>query len=533
LASLRIHGHPASPGFGRGPIVLVARAGPSRAATGDPEREAAALEAAITAAIDDIARLSASLTGEAADMLEFQSAMLGDPALAQDAFDAIRRGAVADSAWAAALDAEIAGYRASAEEYFRARAADLDDMRERVLQHLTGNATAPIPPGAVAVADDIAPSLFLTTQWAGGGIVLRQGSTTSHVAMLARSRGVPMLIGVGADLSAIPGTPALLDGKLGCLILGPEASDERAFEARRAEARREAEETERVVREPARTMDGRRISVLLNIADPAELDRLDPAICDGIGLVRTELMFEGRALPDEDSQAAAYGRIARWAGGRPVTIRTLDAGGDKPIPGLTPEGESNPFLGVRGIRLSLRHPQVLKMQLRALARAAAEGAVEIMIPMVSVPDEILQTRRILDDACRELEREGRPYRRPALGMMVEVPAAAITPERFDADFYSIGSNDLVQYTLAAGRDVAALSELASAADPAVLALIANVVRHGARTDRKVSICGDAGGDPALIPHLIDCGLTHLSMAPSQVGRAKIAIRASGRTVAVS
>lgn len=532
LGSRHIQGRPASPGYAKAPILPLTRGGGvRRTSRGDPVKEAMALEAAIRAALDDLARLQASVGGEAAEMLAFQSAMLADPALAESAFHAVRAGEAADRAWTAALDAEIADYRSSPEEYFRARAADLEDMRERVLARLAGGEAQRIPPGVIAIADDIAPSLFLTTDWAGGGIVLRNGSATSHVAMLARSRGVPMMVGSGEDGEASAGTLALLDGAAGRLTLAPDAEEEAAFEARRAAAHREAAVAESLLREPARTADGRPIAVLLNIADPAELDGLDPAICDGIGLVRTELLFEGRALPDEEAQTAVYTRIARWAAGRPVTIRTLDAGGDKPIPGLTPEGETNPFLGVRGIRLSLRHPVVLKTQLKALARAAAEGAVEIMLPMVSAPGEIAAARCLLDEACAELGAEGRPHRKPPLGIMVEVPAAAITPERFEADFYSIGSNDLVQYTLAAGRDIAALAELAVASDPAVLHLIAHVVRHGARSGRKVSICGDAAGDPAMIPHLLAAGLTHLSMAPTQIGGAKRAIRGVGKAAA--
>jgi phosphoenolpyruvate-protein phosphotransferase (PTS system enzyme I) len=524
LATRRIEGQTASPGHASGPIFILARAGSDRIPGSDAGEEAGALEAAIQTALTELAEIGSVLDGEAAEMLAFQAAMLADPALAEDAFAAVRNGEEAGRAWTAALNAEIEGYRAGADEYFRARAADLEDMRDRVLAKLTGRKTERIPPGAIAIADDIAPSLFLTTDWSGGGIALRRGSATSHVAMLARSRGVPMVVGIGDGFEAPAGCPALLDGAAGCLIIAPGAEEVAAFEASRAAASREAAEGEFVLREPARTADGRTVAILLNIADPAELDGLDPAICDGIGLVRTELLFEGRALPDEEAQTAVYSRIARWAAGRPVTIRVLDAGGDKPNPGLTLDGESNPFLGIRGIRLLLRRPEVLRTQLRALARAASEGAIEVMLPMVSVPDEIAAARRMLDEACVELADEGRPHRRPLLGIMVEVPAVAVTPERFEADFYSIGSNDLVQYTLAASRDIAAFSERATVMDAAVLQLIANVADHGACMGRKVSICGDAAGDPVLIPHLLAAGLTQLSMAPSQVARAKLAIR---------
>jgi phosphotransferase system enzyme I (PtsI) len=197
---------------------------------------------------------------------------------------------------------------------------------------------------------------------------------------------------------------------------------------------------------PAVTADGTPIRILLNIADPRELADLDPAICDGIGLVRTEFLFHNRqGLPDEEQQYSVYRQIAEWAQGRPVTIRTLDAGGDKPIAGLTPVGESNPFLGVRGLRLSFAHPDVFRAQLRALARAATHGDVKIMLPMVTQPQELVAARSMLDAEVAALGAAAIPARRASLGIMIEVPAAAITADHFDAEFFSIGSNDLTQY----------------------------------------------------------------------------------------
>jgi phosphotransferase system enzyme I (PtsI) len=277
---------------------------------------------------------------------------------------------------------------------------------------------------------------------------------------------------------------------------------------------------------PARTRTGEPVKVLLNIADPAELDGLDPAQCDGIGLVRTELLFHhGDGLPDEAAQLAVYRRIVTWGEGRPVTIRTLDAGGDKPIPGLTIDGELNPFLGVRGIRLSLARPDVFRVQLRALARAAIDGPLKIMLPMVAVPDELEAARAHLDAAIAELACEGLPHARPALGIMVEVPAVAVLAERFAADFYSIGSNDLTQYTLAAARDITAVAHLADAGDPAVIALIGLTVAAAHRRGVEVSLCGDAGADPAIVPKLLNAGLRSVSVSPRAVARVKAAIAA--------
>jgi phosphotransferase system enzyme I (PtsI) len=276
--------------------------------------------------------------------------------------------------------------------------------------------------------------------------------------------------------------------------------------------------------EPALTADGRRIAVLLNIAAPDDLAGLDPAICDGIGLVRTEFLFEAsQGLPDEETQYAAYRRILDWAEGRPVTIRTLDAGGDKPIAGLTVRGESNPFLGLRGIRLSLSRPEVFRLQLRALARAAVHGALKVMLPMVTVPSELERARGLLDEEIAALEMKGILCACPPLGIMVEVPAAALRAEDFDAGFYSIGSNDLTQYTMAAARDIGAVADLNDTGNPAVLALIARTVEAGRARGVEVSLCGDAAADIRLTKALLTTGLTTLSVSPVAVARLKATI----------
>ncbi len=524
MAGIRLQGRPAAPGFAAGPLQVVRRRDDRARTKGSTGEEAEALRQAIAAAVLDLGLLSSRLHGEAADMIAFQVAMLDDPALSEAAFAAVADGSGAAEAWSAALGAEIAGYQASDEDYFRARASDLADIRDRVAVLLEGGSAVTIRPGAIVLADDLTPSLFLSTDWRGGAIALCAGSATSHVAMLARSRGVPMVVGLDAALDdARGGATALLDGGDGVVIVEPDEAARTAFGDRRRAWASHAETARGAATRRARMTDGTPVAILLNIADPAELDGLDPAICDGIGLVRTELLFEGAAPPDEETQRAVYAGIVRWAAGRSVTIRTLDAGGDKPIAGITIDGERNPFLGIRGIRLSLRRPALFKVQLRALARAAAEGPIDIMLPMVSVPAELEAARGLLEGACAELEAEGLAHRRPPLGIMVEVPAAAIAPERFDAAFYSIGSNDLVQYTLAAGRDVGGLADLASPSDPSVLRLIANVAAHGVASGRKVSLCGDAGGNPVVIPHLLDAGLRTLSMAPADVGAAKLAV----------
>ena len=278
-----------------------------------------------------------------------------------------------------------------------------------------------------------------------------------------------------------------------------------------------------LLKRPAVTADGERVRLLLNLSDPRDLDGLDPEICDGVGVVRTEFLFAGSGLPDEATQYAAYRRIVDGMQGRSVSIRTLDAGGDKPIPGLTPDGESNPFLGVRGLRLSLARPDVFRVQLRALLHAAAHGPIKIMLPMVTVPEEVEATRAIIIAVAAELANEGIEHCIPPLGVMVEVPAAALAIDRFTADFFSIGTNDLAQYVAAAGRDIGAVAALADPLHPAMLRLIAEVARHGARTGIEVSVCGDMAADPAMVPHLLDAGIRVLSLAPIRVGVVKAAI----------
>jgi phosphotransferase system enzyme I (PtsI) len=241
--------------------------------------------------------------------------------------------------------------------------------------------------------------------------------------------------------------------------------------------------------------------------------------------MRSEFLFrDGAALPDEEQQYRAYRKVLEWAGEKPVTIRTLDIGGDKPITGLTVAGESNPFLGLRGIRLTLARPDVFRVQLRALARAAVHGNLLVMLPMVTVPEEISQSAALLDNVIAELNSAGIAYAKPKLGIMAEVPAVAIAPELFkDAAFFSIGSNDLTQYTLAVSRDDARVAALNDPSHPAVLRLIENLVRYGAVNSISISLCGDMASDPKHVSTLLGLGLKSISVAPSMIAEIKRAI----------
>jgi phosphoenolpyruvate-protein phosphotransferase (PTS system enzyme I) len=265
---------------------------------------------------------------------------------------------------------------------------------------------------------------------------------------------------------------------------------------------------------------------MINIQRVEDLDHADAQYADGIGLMRTEFLLGGQmGLPDEETQFQAYDAVLRWAGTRPVTIRTFDAGGDKPVAGFTVAGEANPFLGVRGLRLCLARPEVFTVQLRALARAAVRGNLKVMFPMVTTPDELETGRRLFVDAVGELQAEGVSAVFPEVGIMVEVPAAALTIELFNAPFFSIGSNDLAQYVTACDRTNGALAGLIDPLHPAVLDLIKHIAASGKRAGSSVSLCGDMAGDPRCIPALLACGLRELSVNPSALALVKQTIDA--------
>jgi phosphotransferase system enzyme I (PtsI) len=520
----RLSGLAASTGLAFGPAVTFRAVGEMQRRQGPVASERQGLADAVAAALAAVTALAESLEGEAADIVGFQVALLEDDALTEGAYAAIGRGVAADAAWRQAMADEIAGYERSDDPYFRARSADLADIRDRVLRQLFDlPELTNAPAGAVILAQDLPPSAFLGLDWShGGGIALGAGSPTSHVAMLARGRGVPMVVGIGPDWEAVSGT-VVVDGVAGLILTG--ASPE-SVEI----ARRQAEELDRARSragarncEPALTRDGTRIAVMVNLAGMADVAGFPVEACDGVGLTRTEFLV-GHALHDEARQYEAYAALMRWASGRPVTVRTLDAGGDKPIAGYTLDGETNPFLGLRGIRLSLRHPEIFRVQLRALARAATLGPLKIMLPMVTVAQELREARTLLDGVLADLASEGVPHARPLLGIMVEVPAAAMAVAGFDADFFSIGSNDLTQYATAAARDGSEVATYADVLHPGVLAMVAHVARHGAEVGREVSLCGDAGGDPRAIAALLRAGVRAVSVSPGLLAMTKEAIR---------
>jgi phosphotransferase system enzyme I (PtsI) len=521
-AAHRIEGRSAAPGIALGPLVRLIPVEHEVRQYRSAAEERQALADALARSQEDLSALSDQAGDDEAEaILAFQIALLEDDGLVAPALLRIDAGDVASQAWSAAIDPEIASYDVAEDSYFRARASDLRDLRDRVLRHLAGETDQTVPSGVILAADDMPPSTFLATDWQDGGLVLRRGSPSSHVAILARSRGVPMIVGVDVDRLE-HGTDALLDGDAGLLIVDPDANMRASYCQRRAEQSK-ARQAAGSSGGPALTATGELVRVMINVTGLAELGHLDPAHVDGIGLMRTEFLFQGREnLPTEEEQYQIYRRMLEWAAGKPVIIRTLDAGGDKPIAGLTQAGDINPFLGVRGVRLSLRRLDVFRAQLRALARAAVAGNLKVMIPMVTVPEELDRCRTLFRQACDELRREGLEAEMPPLGMMVEVPAAALTIEDFNADFFSIGSNDLIQYAAAASRDEPQLADLARPSR-AVFGLIGHVVNHANRSGLETSLCGDLAGDPEQVAALLDRGLRTLSVAPGALGPVKAAI----------
>ena len=503
-----------------GPLARIGFSSPvGRRPGGD---ETGALREALDAAARDLAALCARKGPDAAAYLEFQVALLEDETLIAHANSEIDRGQAADAGWRSVMEGLIRAYAADPSPYVQARTLDVADLRDRVLKALHFEPPEAAPPaGAIVVAEDLAPSRFLEIDWSrGGAIALSRGSAMSHTAILAGAFGVPMIVQAG-DIP--PAATALLDADHGVLELDPADGAETAVAGRNLRPSPGAAYADLAA--PA-TYRGERVHLLLNIEGPESLAHPAAKFADGVGLMRTEFLFLGRGqAPDEDAQCESYTAVLRWAAGRPVTIRTVDAGGDKAISGLSAHGEANPFMGVRGLRLSLQRPELFTTQLRALARAAATGPLKVMFPMVTTPAEFEAARGLFQQAVAALRAQGRAARLPELGMMVEVPAAALTISSFEAGFFSIGANDLTQFVMACDRANGALSHLHDPMHPAVRELSRGVIAHGRAHGKSVSLCGDVAAQPAHALLLLQDGLRELSMSANALAAVKRALLA--------
>jgi phosphotransferase system enzyme I (PtsI) len=499
-----------------------------RREAGTPTQERTALEAAIAGSLEGLSALAGHASGRAADSLGRQIASLSDPELLEPVLEAIAGGEPAETAFRDGMDLLIIGGRDGGAGEPRVRAEDLADLRDRVLGCLLGEDAAAndIPEGAILVAEALTVSRFLEIDWRrAGGAVSLAGSLPGHVALLARARDVPLLFGPkGGSEALTAGLDAVLDAEAGRLILAPSATTRRDYDRRIAERRREREQRERWLLRPAVTRDGTVVPVYLNVDDTASLAAVDPAHCDGIGLARSEFLFRPAAgPPDEERQYRVYRALLAWAGGLPVTVRTLDAGGDKPMASLTAEDETDPLSGLRGLRLSLARPEVFRVQLRALARAAAHGPLRVMVPLVTAPEAFARARALLLEEVTALRDRGVPAAMPAFGMMVETPAAARAIATFDADFYAIGTNDLTRLVTAGGRADASAPGPRDPSSPAVLELVARICDHGREAGREVNLCGEAAGRPECIPALLKAGVRALSVPPAVLAETKRAI----------
>ena len=535
MAERRFNGRTSSPGLAFGPLFAIDRnRQPITREAGSPKEERTSLEAAITKAMADLEALAAVAQGDGAMILAFQIEMLGDPALADQVWPLIAGGEDAVQAWKTGLKAEIDGYRASDDDYFRARASDLEDLRDRVTRVLEGvsSATPDLPDGTILLARDLPPSRFLALDARNlGGVVLTEGNANSHVAILVRARGLPMIVSLDAGVDDIVDADAPVDSILnaddGYLLTAPKPATRKRYRTRQAALLKAAEEAAALRHRPSVTADGEAVSVLVNIDDPSAIDDAILDASDGVGLLRTEFLLIGRDdLPDEEEHVRIYSDLQRRLAGKPLIIRTLDIGGDKPLPALDLPKEPNPFLGLRGIRLCLDHPDLFRPQARALLRLAATGPLQVMLPMISVQAEIDETKDVFATCLKALEAEGVDAAMPSIGIMVETPAAALAADQLEADFFSIGSNDLIQYVMAAARDgsgrVAALQD---PGHPAIERLMQTVVEHGRAVDKEVSLCGDMASDPACLPLLLRAGLRKISVLPAAFDRMKAAIAA--------
>jgi phosphocarrier protein FPr len=528
-------GLPASPGIAIGPARELQRPigpMPVTVVAEDPESEWKRLQEGLERARGEIERTREEAAARAG---EYQAAIfdahllfLEDETLIEPARRAIFEEANdAATAWHKATEAAAAAYEALDDPYMQARAADLRDVALRVFQALSGAAAVrPSLRGeGILIAPDLSPAQTIALDPEQvRGIATAFGTPTSHAAILARALGIPAVVGMGRGLLEIhEGTPLVLDGQAGVLVPDPPPELVTEYEERQAGAQEAATAARAAAEKAAVTRDGKRIEVFANIGSPRDVTAAVEMGAEGVGLFRTEFLFlERDSLPDEDEQFEAYRAAAEALGGRPLILRTLDVGADKPLPTLPQPHEANPFLGVRGIRLGLERPDLLMAQLRAAVRVAADFPLKVMFPMVATLAEWSAARDLLADAG------GTPELMEA-GVMIEVPAAALSAEALATgavDFFSIGTNDLTQYTMAAERGNERVAALGDALHPAVLRLIAQVTAAAEAQGKPVGICGELAGDPAAVPVLIGLGVTELSMSAPSIPAVKHAVRST-------
>jgi multiphosphoryl transfer protein len=528
-----LHGVAASSGLAVGKVFQLRRQEIAVVERGsDPREEQRQLEAAIAKARNQLEALRTKLQEQSdadkAAIFEAHEELLDDPDLHSIADSLIAKGKSAAFAWREAVESHARVIESLKNELFVARAGDLRDVGKRVLESLAGGKRGvlpEVPPDTILIAEDLSPSDTASLDRSRvRGFCTTLGGATSHVAILARSLDIPAVAGIDPRALDLPnGTPVILDGTKGTIIVAPGQDEvERISERQQLHAVRRAAALE-TAHGLATTTDGQRIEVVANIAGPADAEQVVQLGGEGVGLLRSEFLFMNRAhAPTEDEQFEAYSTVARTLGpSRPLIIRTLDVGGDKPLPYLPIPPEANPFLGERGIRVGLNRPEMLRTQLRAILRASQHGAVRVMFPMIATLAELREARTLLDE-----ERERLGVSAIEVGIMIEIPAAALMARQFarEVDFFSIGSNDLTQYTLAMDRGHPKLASKIDGLSPSVLQLIGMTSRAAKAEGKWVGVCGGIASDPQAVPLLIGLGVAELSVSVPAIPGIKAQIR---------
>lgn len=534
---MSVAGISASSGLALGPIrQYMRRTLVVEDTSGDARVEGNRLQEALFAAQQELDKLYEEVktrlgSGKAA-IFRVHSEFLNDAALIQQTIVLIYQDHSAAWSWQHVIQERVSQLQKLDDPILAGRAIDLSDVGQRVLRHLTGiseeQAVAPTTP-VILVAPDLTPSDTATLDHdVILGLCTARGGPTSHTAIIARSLGIAAIVGAGENVLDIPdGTLGILDGFNGKLYLKPSEADVQAAKNLQQQLQRQQDEAHATRFAPALTTDGYRLEIAANINRAAEAAQAVTAGAEGVGLMRTEFLFLGRdSAPSEDEQFAAYRDMAQALAGRPLIIRTLDIGGDKEVSYLDMPKEDNSFLGVRGIRLCLVRPDLFIPQLRAIYRAAAYGPISIMFPMISTLEELAQARTIAEQVRQEVGAVRLP-----IGIMIEVPSAVILADHFaqEVDFFSIGTNDLTQYTLAMDRLHPQLAKQADALHPAVLRMIARTVEAAKAADKWVGVCGGIAGDPQGSLILAGLGVSELSVTIPGIATVKAQIRSHSMT----
>ncbi len=521
---VEVRGIAASLGIAVGTSHVVPRLGrAARQEVADRTEEVARLRAAIEASRQEIEEAKTAFGGaeETRLVLEAQLLMHRDELLANGAIRRIEReGVNAEWALEQAVTELKAPLEAASARYFRERAQDIVHVGQHILRHLRGRQDRLALPDreVILVATDLSPADAVRLLGDGRvlGLVTELGSSTSHTALLARALQVPAVVGTGALLDRIEGSEVtvIVDGLRGRVVLDPR-DEERAYAEKRGERfRRFASELKKKADEPVASKDGVAVEILANIELPAEAVAARAHGARGVGLYRSEFVFLDRdEVPSEDEQVRVYADVVEICGGRPVTFRTFDLGGDKLPRSVRVQPGPNPALGMRAIRLMSARPELLRRQVRAILRAASVGTVGLMFPMVEGPSTFRVLRGLVEACASELDAEGVARGTPEVGAMIEIPSAALLARELaqEADFVSVGTNDLVQYTLAVDRGNADVAALADPLHPAVVRLLAHVVQCGAAADTPVTMCGDMAADPVALPVVLGLGFRRISL----------------------